>query len=100
MIVQFYPMEPEVKHIYCSAPPGEESAPADVVVTMTNGDRYAASFIPYACIAGLLKPKADGSAYFWGKHLVLVPDCKQETVEGVVKAMVEEGELGEGFERV
>jgi hypothetical protein len=93
-------MEPEVKHIYCSAPPGDENTPADVVVTLTNGERYTASFIPYACIAGLLQPKADGSAYFWGKHLVLAPDCKPETVERVVRAMMEEGELEEGFGRV
>lgn len=96
-------METDVKHIYCSASTGGEvatQAPADVVVTMTNGDRYIASFIPYACIAGLLQPKADGSTYFWSKHLVLVKDCRPETVERVVRAMLEEGELGEGFGRI
>lgn len=89
-----------IKDIYCSAVDGEPPAPADVVVTMANGERYAASFIPYPCIAGLLKPHNNHAAYFWAKHLVLVPDCKPDTVERVVRAMAEEGELGEGFGRV
>ncbi|MBV6425953.1 MAG: hypothetical protein KIPDCIKN_00444 [Haliscomenobacter sp.] len=89
-----------IKNIYCSAVAGESPAPADVVVTMACGERYAASFIPYGCIADLLKPKWEGIAYFWAKNLVLVPDCKRDTVEQVVRAMVEEGEVGEGFEKI
>lgn len=67
---------------------------------MTDGERYVASFIPYDCIAELLKPRWGEAAYFWAKHLVLVPDCKLDTVERVVRAMAAEGELGEGFGRV
>ena len=89
-----------IKDIYCSAVDGEPPAPADVVVTMADGERYVASFSPFGCIADLLKPKWGETAYFWAKHLVLAPDCKPETVERVVRAMLEEGELGEGFERV
>ncbi len=89
-----------IKDIYCSAVEGEPSAPADVVVTMADGERYVASFIPFGCISDLLKPKRGETAYFWAKHLVLVSDCRPDTVERVVRAMAEEGELGEGFGRV
>lgn len=89
-----------IKDIYCSAGDGEPSAPADVVVTLANGDRYIASFLPYDCIADLLKPRLDDIVYFWAKNLVLVPDCKPDTVEQVVRAMAAEGELGEGFEKI
>jgi hypothetical protein len=93
-------MHAGIKNIYCSASAVEEPAPADVVVTMTDGERYVASFIPYGCIADLLIPRCGEVAYFWAKHMVLVPDCKPDTVEQVVRAMAAEGELGEGFERV
>jgi hypothetical protein len=89
-----------IKGIYCSAGDGEPPVPADVVVTMASGNRYIASFIPYGCIENLLKPKLEGVAYFWAKNLVFVPNCKPDTVEKVVRTMVDEGEVGEVFEKI
>ena len=93
-------MVTEVKQIYCSALLDEDVAPADVVVTLMNGDRYVASFIPYNCIPRLLQTHADGSAYFWSKYMVLVNDCHPDTIDQVVRSMVEEGELREVFGRI
>ncbi len=77
----------------------------DVVVLMTNGDQYTATFMPYTGITALQHTHAENGAYlngayFWSKNLVLVADCSAETLERVVRQMLEDGELGVVFERV
>ena len=104
-------MDELIRHIYSSAweegvdDAGAAIGPADVVVCLTNGEKFVASFFSYDQIAELRRVhQASGEflhgAYFWSKHLVLVENCGPPFVRRVVEHLLEEGELAEVFDKV
>lgn len=104
-------MDLHIRHIYSSAweeDGGDARAakgPADIVVCLSNGEKYVASFVAFEQIGELRRTyRLSGEylhgAYFWSKHLVLVDDCRPATVQRVVAHLLEEGELGEAFGKI
>jgi hypothetical protein len=81
------------------------SKSTDVIVVLSNGLKYAASFLPYAEIEQirkrhLISGEFINGLYYWGQNMVLVKDCQQETVEKVVEHMIEEGDFQEAFRKL
>ncbi|MBK8493320.1 MAG: hypothetical protein IPL49_21180 [Saprospirales bacterium] len=79
--------------------------PADVVVCLTSGEKFVASFFSYDQIAELRRVhQASGEflhgAYFWSKNLVLVQDQRMTTVHRIIHHLLEEGEFREVFEEI
>lgn len=104
-------MDLKVQRIYTSAGENrsETSAagpePFDVVVHLTNGNEYIASFLTYGSILAIQRQhQATGDylngAFFWTKKLVLVADDSPEMVRRVVDFMIDEGEFAAAFEKV
>ncbi|MCB0535490.1 MAG: hypothetical protein KDD14_25015 [Saprospiraceae bacterium] len=104
-------MEVKVDRIYSAAAGGgangEEinGSPADIIVHLTNGDQYIASFFTYAKIEELRRLHRQNGAYlrgcyFWSKNMVLVEDCLPKTIEKIVEHLLEEGEFREAFEKI
>jgi hypothetical protein len=76
-----------------------------VVVCLTNGAQYVASFVTYDHIEKIRRENRRSGAclngaYFWSKNMVLVEDGRAETVRRIVEYLVEEGEFLEAFRRV
>jgi len=77
----------------------------DVIVFLSNGDKYIASFFTLKNIKNLLKKfKSEGQflqgKYFWKKNLILVDNCSKKNVRRIVEDILEEGSIGEIFEKI
>lgn len=104
-------MQDEIFQIYLSGITGKEEAldydnfNTDVIVILDNGQKYLAAFFTYQNIEQITqKCQKNGEylsgKYFWAKNLVLIDRCDPESVEAVVKDMIEEGEFKEVFHRI
>jgi len=99
-----------VKKVFLSSDFAENSKDissggTDVIVVLTNGLKYVASFLPYVEIENIRKENMQSGEllsglYYWGHNMVLVEDCKQKTVEKVVEHMIEEGDFLEAFRKL
>lgn len=81
------------------------SAVTDVIVVLSNGYKYAASFIPYSEVEHIREHSMQSGEflnglYYWGHNMVLVESCEQKTVERVVEHMIEEGDFSEAFRKL
>ena len=77
----------------------------DVIVVLSNGLKYAATFLPFSDIVhireqNLMNGEFLNGLYYWGQYLVLVENCEQKTVEIVVNHMIEEGDFQEAFRKL
>ncbi|MEM7373493.1 MAG: hypothetical protein AAF587_33005 [Bacteroidota bacterium] len=79
--------------------------PADIIVYLTNNDTYFAPFFPYPTIQQIKKKNYESGLnlhglYFWSKNMVIVEDCKPETVKRVIHHLIEEGEFEFAFQKL
>lgn len=101
----------EIKQLYLSIEQEEEEeldynkSHTDVIVIMENGEKFAASFFSYRNIEVL---KAENEAneeflkglFFWAPNMLLIEDCKRQTVEMVVQYLLEEGDFENVFKKI
>lgn len=104
-------MKLEVARIHSSASDQEldyennKYAGADIIVYLTNNDKYIASFFSYTNFEAIQKENKKsglnaGGLYFWYKNMVLVENFRTETVEKVVNHLLLEGDFTEVFEKL
>ena len=77
----------------------------DVVVTRDDGSRWVASFCAYDHVATLRRNCAEsgenlGGKYLWASDLVLVDSTARESVEQVVRDLLESDEFESAFSEV
>lgn len=78
---------------------------SDVIVTLENGSRWAATFVTYRNVATLtLKNRRTGEClsgqYLAVSHLILVEKLSRPLVEAVVKDVLQNGTLEPCFEQL
>jgi hypothetical protein len=83
----------------------QQQGNTDVIVFLSDGHKYTASFFSYAFIEQIRnRNKISGDflngKYFWGKNMVLVEDCIPDIINPVVKDIIDEGEFKEIFRRL
>lgn len=104
-------MSLSILHIYSSAEGRETNkeeaskGPVDIIVQLSDGYQYIASFIAYDQIGELRELHRHSGAflygaYYWSKNLVIVSDCRLVVVRLVVEHMLEEGDFRAAFERI
>ena len=81
---------------------GKNDENTDVIVLLTDGHKYTASFFTYAFIekmreANKLTGDFLGGKYYWAKNMVLVEACTEEIINPVVKDIIDEGEFVDVF---
>jgi len=96
----FITSDPEKDH---QSSAGVEST--DVIVVLSDGAKYSASFFTYAFIEHTrMVNKLTGDflsgKYFWGKNMVLVEECTLEVINPVIRDIIDEGEFTEVFRRL
>ena len=100
--------EIEVKKIFITAELQDENCEnpekgnTDVIVLLTDGNKYTASFFTYAFVEKMRSEnKLTGDflngKYFWGKNMVLVEKCTPDVITPVVSDIIDEGEFDEVF---
>lgn len=103
--------EIEIKKIFITAELEDENnidqqkGNTDVIVFLSDGHKYTASFFSYAFIEQMReKNKLSGDflhgKYFWGKNMVLVEKCALDIINPVIKDIIDEGEFNEIFRRL
>ena len=77
----------------------------DVLVEMTNGDMYVASFFTYKNIESLRNEHLAndhflGGTYFWRDNMILIEDITSQTVERVISHLQDEGNFYQVFRKL
>lgn len=101
----------EIKEILLSASVQDtdnfdaKSENTDVVVELSNGNKYAAPFFAYGNIEKLVEEykvsgENLGGKYFYAHNMILVEECTEEGVREVVEDLIEEGEFLLIFKRI
>lgn len=77
----------------------------NVIVTMTNGDRFVATFYTYSNIERLRKKfQASGESlfgkYFYATDMILIDRCSREDIEIVINNLMNNGELETVFRKI
>ncbi len=98
----------QVERIYLSAEyrieeNAYEAENTDVIVQLTNGNKYTASFFTYE---NILKQKLLNQQrgeylngkYFWVRGMVLIEKCSSENIMEVVKDLIQEGDFEAAFQ--
>ena len=82
-----------------------DEAFTDVVAESDQGERYVASFFSYKSLELLRqRHRKDGDfldgKYFWAVNMVLIDECTRESIEQVVKDLIEEGDFDHVFRKI
>lgn len=82
-----------------------ENDNTDVIVTLTNGEKYVGSFFTYSNIAELTaKNKRTGEnlqgKYLWASDMILVDKCSRKDIEQVVNELLKQDELRRIFSKI
>lgn len=77
----------------------------DVVVELSNGNKYVAPFFAYRNIDKLVEEhKASGDylkgTYFYSHNMILIEECSEKNIREVVEYLIEEGEFLLIFKRI
>ncbi len=77
----------------------------DVVVTLSEGDRYAATLFTLNNLRSLMDSyQATGECasgrYMWATHMIVMRDLSLETIHKSIDSMIESNELSSAFERI
>lgn len=77
----------------------------DVIVELTQGDVYAASFFTYESLEVIRKKNQENGdflqgKYFWSECMVIVEDCSLKTVKKVVVHLIDEGDFIDVFKKL
>jgi len=83
----------------------DEEENTEVIVFLSNGEKYTASFFSFENILQLrMKFQMTGEylagSYFFLNNLVLVEDCSTQTVRKVVEHLIDEGNFRGAFKRI
>jgi hypothetical protein len=83
----------------------EKSGNTDVIVILSDGHKYTASFFTYAFIGQVrnrnrLTGEYLSGKYFWEHNMVLVEECTTEIIDPVVREIIDEGEFSSVFRRL
>lgn len=100
-----------IKEIYISAEnraEGEwnyEDDNVDVLVTFNNGKIYMATFFTYANIEHLRRKNNNtgeclSGKYFWASDMVLIDNCSRQSIEEVIKYLLDEDEFYDIFNEI
>lgn len=68
----------------------------DVIVEFESGEQYIASFFSFQSLNRIRSENLKKGAflkgkYFWSQNMILIDDCKLETITPVVHHLIEEG---------
>lgn len=82
-----------------------QDAHTDVIVKMNDGEKYVASFFTYKNLKTLQllhREENDflGGKYFWVKGMLMVENCKRQTIEKVVGDLIDEGDFERVFRKI
>lgn len=74
----------------------------DVLVKLTNGDNWVATFFTYNNIAKLLeKNKQTGEMlsgkYFWSSNMILIDEISRERIQEVITTLINDGTFNQVF---
>ena len=104
-------MQFQIERIYLTADfdeykdEGKQNSNTDVIVVLTNGQKYVASFFAYNNIQAMVeKNKETGDffegKYFWAKGMLLIEDCTRELIAKVLEHLIEEGDFDHVFQKL
>ncbi len=82
-----------------------ENDNTDVIVTLTNDEKYVGSFFTYSNIHEITaKNKRTGEnlsgKYFWASDMILVDRCSREDIEQVLNELIQQDELTTMFTKI
>ncbi|WP_258101701.1 hypothetical protein [Marinoscillum pacificum] len=77
----------------------------DVIVTLTNGERYVGSFFTYSNIKELKnKNQRTGEnlngKYLWSSDMILIDKCSRQDIEQVIDELLKQDELTSVFSKI
>ncbi len=77
----------------------------DVIVRLKSGETYASSFFSYQNVATLtaanrLSGDCLSGTFFWKNNMLLVEDIGKNTVERVVRFLIDEGDFTTIFKKL
>ena len=77
----------------------------DVIVTLTNGEKYAGSFFTYSNIQELaVKNQRTGEnlkgKYLWSSDMILIDKCSRQDIELVIDELLKQDELTSVFAKI
>lgn len=101
----------EVKKIFLSSqftpksPNENPTENTDVIVWLTNGDKYVASFFTFMKLEKLQRLHSKtgdfmGGKYFWEKNMLLIDDVEESNIKSVVYHLIQEGDFLSVFEKI
>ncbi|MDN5201003.1 hypothetical protein QQ008_06515 [Fulvivirgaceae bacterium BMA10] len=82
-----------------------ENDNTDVIVTLTNGERYIGSFFTYSNICTLTDKNMKtgenlSGKYLWASDMILIDRCSRTDIEKVIYELMEQGELTSIFSKI
>lgn len=83
----------------------DEQTNTDVIVHLTNGRKFIASFTTFKKIESqrLQHVKNQdylGGKYFWEKNMFLIDSCNETNIKLVIEKLLEEGDFKYVFEEI
>lgn len=75
----------------------------DVVVQLDSGEKYIASFFTFQNMESIRKANLKSGSYlngkyFWKKNMVLIDKCEKDSIQEVIKHLMEEGDFKSVFQ--
>ncbi len=97
-------IENEVTQAYTGGVHDPLDTNSDVLVTMTDGSRWGATFFSYANIATLAannqaSGECIGGHYFWARDMILVDEVSRQRIAAVIDHLLVTGEFEQVFAR-
>ncbi len=82
-----------------------ENDNTDVIVTLTNGEKYVGSFFTYLNVGELTgKNEQTGEnlngKYFWASDMILISNCSRRHIEQVINELHVQDELTTVFNKI
>ena len=83
----------------------EEHTNTDVIVYLTDGKKYVASFTTFLKVGKQqLEHMQNGEflngKFFWEKNMILIDNCEEANIKLVVEYLLEEGDFLNVFEKI
>lgn len=82
-----------------------ENENTDVIVEFENGEKYISTFFTYNNIVDIKRKNSISGEclsgkYFWASNMFIINDCKRDTIEEVIKHIIEYKEFYNIFIKV
>lgn len=77
----------------------------DVIVRLTSGEKYIASFFTYSSIEQIRKENLKSGAfldgkYYWNNNMLLIDNCSKKNIALVVQDLLNEGDFNQVFKKI